>query len=62
MLNDSLAGSTVGLEFAADVSRWMGSVTVDINFINAAFHVAQQGQFFASSFVQRCQMKQSVEH
>lgn len=51
MLNDSFARSTVGFEFTANVGRWMGSVTVDIDFVNAALHVAQKSQLFACPFV-----------
>jgi|688.fasta_scaffold403871_1 hypothetical protein len=51
-----LPHSTVSLKFTANVSRWVRSISVNVNLINSALHVAKQRQFFTSPLVQSFEM------
>ena len=62
MFDDRFANTSLGFEFAADVSRRMRPVAVNVDFVDAALHVAEQSQFLARPFIQRYHWKFVVEN
>ena len=53
VFDDRLPDAAVRLEFAADVSRRVRAIAVNVDFVDSALHVAQQSQFLAGPLVSR---------